>query len=49
MKFNDFSMTFQGPFKAVMAGIILEKSTVMKFFYEIHQDLPSFFGATSYV
>ena len=27
MKFNAFSMTFQGPFQAVMAGIILEKVT----------------------
>ena len=42
MKFNDFSMTFQGPFKAVMAGIILEKS------YEVHQDFTSFLWTTSY-
>ena len=35
-------MTFQGPFSAVMAGIILEKSN------QVHQDLSSFFGTTSY-
>ena len=43
IKFNDFSMTFPWPFQAVMAGIILEKSN------EMHHDLPSFFGATSYI